>query len=491
MAPVKYWLLKAEPHSRLVKGKDVKALFYHSNCKNPGIAAFAEVSKEAYPDCRCIFFDPSFLPDDWTFLRAQTRHGTRNYPFNHVTTVHSDQILPSHRSHPYYDAKTKKDDPRWFMVDLKFVSRATHFVPLALLRFLSDSNSLRPEINYIQEDGLKALKAMDLVGRGRLSVQRVEGSAWNAIVALAEKGGWEEMDLKVKGKRPAKSAMTEPKPKPARKSSTRKTQDDVKSEEKEEDDEDSSDKALQMKRGTKRKTQGEENSSAGLDTPPTYDEASSPGSSTSQIFETHEEETAPPYSDAPRYSAVFPLHGKPIQGCRASRPLKTEHSFGPQNGGTPWVQLKCISRAASSSKTPKFVGGDDIAGSILLDLASPTYISSITIAVKGRVVTSSTDEGSYTILDKTYTVWSKALGNPRYASSTRNIKHKGNLDPGEYTWPFSFPFPTTFDYSDASGPVGKKSYRTPQSFSEHDMPATVQYQLLLCIRRGALRPDKK
>ncbi|KNZ78624.1 hypothetical protein J132_11065 [Termitomyces sp. J132] len=229
---------------------------------------------------------------------------------------------------------------------------------------------------------------------------------------------------------------------------------------------------------------------AGLDTPPTYDEASSPGSSTSQIFETHEEETAPPYSDAPRYSAVFPLHGKPIQGCRASRPLKTEHSFGPQNGGTPWVQLKCISRAASSSKTPKFVGGDDIAGSILLDLASPTYISSITIAVKGRVVTSSTDEGSYTILDKTYTVWSKALGNPRYASSTRNIKHKGNLEPGEYTWPFSFPFPTTFDYSDDSGPVGKKSYRTPQSFSEHDMPATVQYQLLLCIRRGALRPDK-
>ncbi|KNZ78623.1 Thymocyte nuclear protein 1 [Termitomyces sp. J132] len=252
MAPVKYWLLKAEPDSRLVKGKDVKfsvddfesvktspwegvrnyearnlmkemkvgekALFYHSNCKNPGIAAFAEV-------------------------------------------IHSDQILPSHRSHPYYDAKTKKDDPRWFMVDLKFVSRATHFVPLALLRFLSDSNSLRPEINYIQEDGLKALKAMDLVGRGRLSVQRVEESAWNAIVALAEKGGWEEMDLKVKGKRPAKSAMTELKPKPARKSSTRKTQDDVKSEEKEEDDEDSSDKALQTKRGTKRKPQGEENSS--------------------------------------------------------------------------------------------------------------------------------------------------------------------------------------------------------------------------------------
>ncbi|KAG6378594.1 PUA-like domain-containing protein [Boletus reticuloceps] len=77
-----YWLMKAEPHSRVVKGKDFgiddfeaveftpwegvrnyearnlmkemvlgdKILFYHSNCKNPGIAGFAEVSKEAYPD---------------------------------------------------------------------------------------------------------------------------------------------------------------------------------------------------------------------------------------------------------------------------------------------------------------------------------------------------------------------------------------------------------------------------------------------------------
>ncbi|KAI0797192.1 PUA-like domain-containing protein [Abortiporus biennis] len=75
----KYWLMKAEPDSRIVKGKDVKfsvddfesikttpwegvrnyearnlmkemqvgdkVLFYHSNCKNPGIAGFAEVGR--------------------------------------------------------------------------------------------------------------------------------------------------------------------------------------------------------------------------------------------------------------------------------------------------------------------------------------------------------------------------------------------------------------------------------------------------------------
>jgi hypothetical protein len=38
---------------------------------------------------------------------------------------------------------------------------------------------------------------MDLVTRGRLSVQRVGEDAWAAIALLAENGGWEELDMKV------------------------------------------------------------------------------------------------------------------------------------------------------------------------------------------------------------------------------------------------------------------------------------------------------
>lgn len=30
-----------------------RVLFYHSNCKVPGVFALAEVSKEGYPDCEC------------------------------------------------------------------------------------------------------------------------------------------------------------------------------------------------------------------------------------------------------------------------------------------------------------------------------------------------------------------------------------------------------------------------------------------------------
>jgi hypothetical protein len=39
---------------------------------------------------------------------------------------------------------------------------------------------------------------MDLVRKGRLSVQRVDEKAWDAISLLTKEGGWEEMNLKSK-----------------------------------------------------------------------------------------------------------------------------------------------------------------------------------------------------------------------------------------------------------------------------------------------------
>jgi len=84
----KYWLMKAEPNSRIENGVDVKfsiddlaavtepepwegvrnyvarnnmmamkqgelAFFYHSNCKVPGIAGIMEVAQESFVDGRC------------------------------------------------------------------------------------------------------------------------------------------------------------------------------------------------------------------------------------------------------------------------------------------------------------------------------------------------------------------------------------------------------------------------------------------------------
>ncbi|KAI0355407.1 DUF55-domain-containing protein, partial [Trametes cingulata] len=178
------WLMKAEPDSRIVKGKDVKfsvddfesvkttpwegvrnaearnlmkemkvgdkVLFYHSNCKNPGAPSFpVQVSKEAYPD--------------YTAWDA---------------------------SHPYFDPKTDKENPKWYMVDLTFVRRAPHFVPLSLLRNIAASSEVPEEVSYIGEEGVSAIKGMALVTRGRLSVQRVEEGTWTVIEKLAERGGW-------------------------------------------------------------------------------------------------------------------------------------------------------------------------------------------------------------------------------------------------------------------------------------------------------------
>ncbi|KAL5527836.1 hypothetical protein ACEPAG_6637 [Sanghuangporus baumii] len=184
---MKYWLMKAEPNSRIEKGKDVKfsvddfesvkttpwegvqnheakklmqsmkvgdqVLFYHSNCKNPGVAGFAEISKEAYPDYTA--WDPE---------------------------------------HPYYDPKSDKDSPKWFMVDATFKSRAAHRVPLSLFKRIANSPTDDPPVDvaYIGSEGALAIKEMALIKRGRLSVQPVEEDAWEAVQLLAEKGGWED-----------------------------------------------------------------------------------------------------------------------------------------------------------------------------------------------------------------------------------------------------------------------------------------------------------
>jgi hypothetical protein len=95
----------------------------------PGAAGLAEVSRAGYPDG--TQFDPQ-----------------------------SD----------YYDAGSKPDDPRWFMVDIKFTEKFSRFVPLEELR------------------AAPALKDMVLLRRGsRLSVQPVTSAEWKAIVALGRR----------------------------------------------------------------------------------------------------------------------------------------------------------------------------------------------------------------------------------------------------------------------------------------------------------------
>ncbi len=147
---MKYWLMKSEPdecsiddvlaapgHKTAWTGvRNYQArnfmrdemsvgdgvLFYHSSCAEPGIAGLAEVASAPYPD-------PSQFD----------------------------------RKSEYYDAKSKKEAPRWIHVDVRAVKK-TRLVPLAELR------------------SQKPLSGMVILRPGnRLSITPVSAAEWRYI----------------------------------------------------------------------------------------------------------------------------------------------------------------------------------------------------------------------------------------------------------------------------------------------------------------------
>jgi len=101
-------------------------LFYHSSCAEPGVAGIAEVATAAHPD-----------PTQFD------------------------------RKSDYYDAASKREEPRWFLVDVKFKRKLKRVIPLTELKS-------RPE-----------LEGFALVSRGnRLSVLPVTKAQWDFILGL-------------------------------------------------------------------------------------------------------------------------------------------------------------------------------------------------------------------------------------------------------------------------------------------------------------------
>lgn len=114
------------------------------------------------------------------------------------------------------------------MVELTFKERLRHFVSLALLRSIAaattiddlavhsaNSENHQNQLSYLTVDDLKALKAMPLLDRGRLSVQPVNEAAWVTISKLAEKGGWSDQ-AKIKPTKIASSGKPANRTKPTK-----------------------------------------------------------------------------------------------------------------------------------------------------------------------------------------------------------------------------------------------------------------------------------
>ena len=103
-------------------------LFYHSSCAVPGVAGIIEIVKEGYPDATA--FDPK---------------------------------------HHHYDPDSKREDPRWYVVDVKLVRPTRRIIAL---------EELRAHAN-------KSLHDLILLRRGnRLSVMPVTKKEWDFIIAL-------------------------------------------------------------------------------------------------------------------------------------------------------------------------------------------------------------------------------------------------------------------------------------------------------------------
>jgi len=117
--------------------------FYHSNCAEPGIVGIAEVARAGYPD------DTAWNPEA-----------------------------------KYYDPKSTPENPRWFMVDVRFRRRFKRTLTLAELK------------------SHPALARMRLLQKGnRLSVMPVTAEEWEYILAL--EGGADLTGLKdLSGLRP-------------------------------------------------------------------------------------------------------------------------------------------------------------------------------------------------------------------------------------------------------------------------------------------------
>lgn len=153
---MKYWLMKSEPSTfgvddlekvpkrttcwdgvrnyqarNMLRDEFAKgdlAFLYHSSCEVPGIVAVMKVTRPGYPDETA--FDPK---------------------------------------HDHFDPDSRREAPRWFMVDVRLERRFSRVITLEMLRAHAS----------------RELAGMQLLRTGnRLSVMPVDAAQWNFILSL-------------------------------------------------------------------------------------------------------------------------------------------------------------------------------------------------------------------------------------------------------------------------------------------------------------------
>ncbi|KIN00912.1 hypothetical protein OIDMADRAFT_122973, partial [Oidiodendron maius Zn] len=159
-----YWLMKAEPESRLENGHDIKfsiddlaaktepepwdarnnlramkkgdlSFFYHSSCKVPAIVGIMEIVQENSPDFSA--HDPSA---------------------------------------PYFDPSSSPDNPKWSLVHVSFRQKLE--TPITL-----------KDLREFQAEKDSPLANMQMLKLTRLSVSRVSPEEWEFLISVMKKNG--------------------------------------------------------------------------------------------------------------------------------------------------------------------------------------------------------------------------------------------------------------------------------------------------------------
>jgi predicted RNA-binding protein with PUA-like domain len=108
-----------------------QAFFYHSNCAEPGIVGLMDILTPGYPDPTA--FDPA---------------------------------------HRYFDPKSTPENPRWYLVDVRYLRHLSRTITLAELK---------------REPLATSLGDFPLIRKGnRLSIMPVSEDQWRLILALEQ-----------------------------------------------------------------------------------------------------------------------------------------------------------------------------------------------------------------------------------------------------------------------------------------------------------------
>ena len=147
--PKKYWLFKSEPNAFSLRDLKRSRTTYWEGVRN--YQARNLLRDEVQQGDPVLFYHSRVEPMAVAGVAVVTKAG-------YVDHTQFDQ------SAKYYDAKATKDNPRWYMVDIRFESEFKQPVTLHEMKEMA------------------ALKNMVLLNRSRLSIQPVRAAEFKAIV---------------------------------------------------------------------------------------------------------------------------------------------------------------------------------------------------------------------------------------------------------------------------------------------------------------------